>query len=209
MAIGELDPRRAEVLAALGRACPARSAPTMAAIDRYTGVLYGELDPGSIHGTALRRLRRNVLIASGLWGLAAPTDPIPDYRLKMGARVDRLGKLSTWWRPHLTTALAPRVTGAVVWDLLPNEHAAAIDWTGLKPRQRVTVQFLDLGGRTVSHWNKLLKGSIVRWLLESGEADPLALAGFHHPQGYRLDVDASTIGPRRASLVLREQVGGT
>ena len=28
-----------------------------------------------------------------------------------------------------------------------------------------TVRFLDAEGRTVSHWNKLLKGSLVRWLL--------------------------------------------
>ncbi len=208
MEIGELDPRRGEVLRALGRGHPARSEPTMAAIDRYTGVLYGELDPSSIHGTALRRLRRNVLIASGLWGLVAPTDPIPDYRLKMGGRADPLGKLSTWWRPHLTRALAPRVGGAVVWDLLPNEHAAAIDWAELQPRRRVTVQFLDAGGRTVSHWNKLLKGSIVRWLLETGQTDPLALQEFRHPQGYRLDLGASRIERERASLVLREQVVG-
>ncbi len=201
----ELDRDRARVLKALGRAHPARREPTTAAMARYTGVLYKELDAASLRGLARRRLDRNVVIASGLWGLVVPTDVIPDYRLKMGARVDPLGKLSTWWRPRVTAALTPRVQGAVVWDLLPNEHAAAIHWPDLAPQTRITVQFLDANGRTVSHWNKLLKGSIVRWLAETGATDPRALADLDHPQGYVLDESSSTFAPGRVELVLRER----
>ncbi len=203
--IGELDDPRQAVLDALGHDHPAGTGWTLPAIERYRGVLYKELDAATLRGTSRRRLNRNVLTVSGLWGLAAPTDPIPHYKLKMSASVPPLGKLSTWWRPHLTAALVPRISGAVVWDLLPNEHAAAVQWSDLQPRQRVTVQFLDRSGRTVSHWNKLLKGSIVRWLLETGETDPLALEGFTHPQGYRLDLGASTIEDSRFALVLQEQ----
>lgn len=193
LAVGELDDARSQVLAALGPDHSVHTAPTSSAIGRYNGVLYRELDADSLRGTPRKRLQRDVLIVSGLWGLVAPTDPIPDYRLKMGARLEPLGKLSTWWRPHLTGALAERVRGATVWDLLPNEHAAAIDWPGLAPRRRVTVRFLDRSGRTVSHWNKLLKGSIVRWLAETGERDPRALEDFEHPQGYRLDLALSDV----------------
>ncbi len=205
LALPALDEARATVLDALGPDHPAASAPTRRAIDRYTGVLYQELDAATLSPAGKRRLRRDVLIASGLWGLVGPADRIPDYKLKMGARLAPLGKLSTWWRPTLSDALAERARGAVVWDLLPNEHAAALDWERLAPKQRTTIVFLDRGGRTVAHWNKLLKGSIVRWLAETGESDPAALVGFAHPQGYRLDEAASTFGPRRTSLVLREQ----
>lgn len=205
MALPELDDARAEVLAALGPDHPAATAPTLPAIERYTGVLYQELDAATLTGTPRRRLDRNVLIASGLWGLVAPRDPIPDYRLKMGARLDGLGRLSTWWRPRLSGALLPRVKGAVVWDLLPNEHAAAVDWGQLAPRTRVTVRFLDRSGRTVSHWNKLLKGSIVRWLAETGATDPWALADLEHPQGYRLDEAESVVEGADIALVMREQ----
>ncbi|HEX2577719.1 MAG TPA: peroxide stress protein YaaA [Aquihabitans sp.] len=204
MAVAELDVGRQQVLEALGPDHPAAHGGTAPAIERYTGVLYRELDAASLGKVARRRLDRDVLVASGLWGLVAPTDPIPDYRLKMGGRVEPLGKLSTWWRPQVSAALAPRVDGAVVWDLLPDEHAAAVDWTDLGPRRRVRVRFLDRGGRTVSHWNKLLKGSIVRWLVQTGERDPKALAGFDHPQGYRLDLDASSFSRREAAVVLRE-----
>lgn len=203
MAVADLDEARQQLLAALGPGHPAVGAPTRKAIDRYTGVLYKELDAASLVGPARARLTRNLLIVSGLWGLVAPADPIPHYKLKMSANVPPLGKLSTWWRPQLTAALAPRVKGAVVWDLLPIEHAAAVDWTQLAPRRRVTAQFLDAQGKTVSHWNKLLKGSLVRWLAETGTTDPAALADFDHPQGYRLDPGASDFGDRSVALVLR------
>jgi len=40
---------------------------------------------------------------------------------------------------------------------------------------------------TVSHWNKLLKGALVRHIVEHGLDDPGALIGFDHPEGYVYD----------------------
>jgi cytoplasmic iron level regulating protein YaaA (DUF328/UPF0246 family) len=140
---------------------------------------------------------------SGLWGLVAPADPIPPYRLKMSASLEGLGRLSTWWRPRLVPALAALTEGRLVWDLLPNEHAAAMDWSRAVPAQRVTVRFLDAQGRTISHWNKLLKGSLVRWLLSEQPPGPEALTAFRHPLGYRFDPQASVLDGAVASVVLR------
>lgn len=203
-AFPELDDARAAVLAALAVEQPAAAGPTMPALRRYTGVLYKELDAASIEGAARRRLNRNVLVVSGAWGLVAPTDPVPYYKLKMSARLPSVGALTAWWRPKITAALAPRVAGAVVWDLLPGEHAAAVDWRRLAPRRRITVQFLDASGKTVSHWNKLLKGSLVRWLAETGATDVADLAGFHHPQGYRYDESATVDEGVLVRVVFRE-----
>ena len=50
------------------------------------------------------------------------------------------------------------------------------------PRQRGTRSFT-----TVSHWNKLLKGALVRFVLSTGADGPDALARFDHPEGYVLD----------------------
>ncbi len=207
LTLPSLDEARSRLLSTLGPHHPAAAGGTRPAIERYTGVLYRELDAATLDPVARSRLTRQTLILSGLWGAVAPRDPIPDYKLKMAARVPPLGTLSAWWRPDLTSAMASRVDGAVVWDLLPNEHAAALDWRALQPRLRVTVRFLDRGGRTVSHWNKLLKGSIVRWLVTSGVSDPTGLADFAHPQGYRLDQAASSFGRLQAALVLREGPG--
>ncbi|HEU5150933.1 MAG TPA: peroxide stress protein YaaA [Iamia sp.] len=197
-----LDGPRAEVLAALGGGVA--EAPTRRALDRYTGVLYKELDAASLDTAARRRLSSTTLIASGLWGLVGPNDPIPDYRLKMGASLPGLGKLSTFWRPHLTAALGERLAGRVVWDLLPNEHAAAWDPAPVPLHRRITVRFVTAQDTTVSHWNKLLKGSLVRHLAATGLTDPDGLAAFAHPSGYRYDPAATVTAGRHTTIVLRE-----
>jgi uncharacterized protein len=174
-----------------------RRSPTMPAIARFTGVLYDALDASSLSALARRRLDERVVILSGLFGALGPADPIPDHKLKMSASLPGVGKLSTFWRPHLDAALAPELVGATVWDLLPNEHAAALAGGrsaaspgGTAPR-RIVVRFLDEVERdgqrrlvTVSHWNKLLKGALVRHLLTTDADDTAALATFTHPQGY-------------------------
>lgn len=203
MAVAELDRQRAQVLRAMGARHPVRRAPTLPAIERYTGVLYRELDAASLRAVPRRRLDRSVLTVSGLWGLVAPTDPIPEYRLKMSARLDPLGKLSTWWRPAITAALEARVGGAQVWDLLPIEHSAAVRWDDLAPHERITVRFVDADGATISHWNKLLKGSLVRWLVTTGTTHVDALEAFEHPQGYRYDPASTVRDGRHTALVFR------
>jgi cytoplasmic iron level regulating protein YaaA (DUF328/UPF0246 family) len=172
---------------------------TRSAIERYTGVLYDALDAGSLGAVERRRLRSQVAIFSGLWGAVRPGDPLPDYKLKMGATLPGLGVLSSWWRGAVTTALAPVVARRVVWDLLPGEHRAA--WTPAlpgssgAPSRILTVRFLDEQRSvdserrftTVSHWNKLLKGALVRHVLATQLTDPDGLDAFTHPQGYRYD----------------------
>jgi cytoplasmic iron level regulating protein YaaA (DUF328/UPF0246 family) len=199
-ALPALDGARAQVLAALGGGVA--DGRTRRAIDRYTGVLYGQLDWPSLPPAARRLGARTVLIASGLWGVSGPTDPIPEYRLKMSASLAPLGKLSTWWRPQLSAALSDHLAGRLVWDLLPNEHAAAWRPEQAAPARRVTVRFLDGNGRTVSHWNKLLKGALVRNLLTERPDGPEALAGWEHPSGYRVDAAASRLDDDPALLVL-------
>ncbi len=175
---------------------------TLPAIERYSGVLYDALDAGSLPARDRTRLHRQVVIFSGVWGASLPGDPLPDHKLKMSATLPRLGKLSTWWRGALTEALAPTVGGRVVWDLLPNEHEAA--WAPPAPGTAapgapahvLSVRFLDERPRakgaersftTVNHWNKLLKGAVVRHVLATGADEPAALAAFTHPEGYDYD----------------------
>jgi cytoplasmic iron level regulating protein YaaA (DUF328/UPF0246 family) len=173
-------------------------------MERYTGVLYKELAWSTLPAAARRHGQDRVRIVSGLWGLVAPEDPIPAYRLKMSARLEPLGRLSRWWRPHLAPVLLTRSAGAVVWDLLPTEHEDAMDWTSCRPARRITVRFVDDHDRTVSHWNKLLKGSLVRWLLTALPTGPEDLAAFEHPLGYRFDPSASTLDGGLAAVVLRQ-----
>ena len=168
------------------------SAPTLPAIQRYTGVLYDELDVSSLPTSAKKRLDHHVVIFSGLWGVLRCSDPIPDYKLKMGATIPVLGKLSSFWKPLLSTALTD-LTHCTVLDLLPNEHSAA--WDPLIACHRIRVYFKDQVTsqdtskkepklKTVSHWNKLLKGALVRHLLTGPEDGLTHLQAFKHSQGY-------------------------
>ncbi len=186
-----------------------RRSPTRPAIERYTGVLYDALDLARISARDRRRLNTQVLIASGAFGLVAPSDPIPDYKLKMGATLPGLGKLSSMWRPHIDAILTPLVGGRTVWNLWPNEHAAA--WRGAGAAGlEVTVRFLDDvesddGSRrlvAVSHWNKLLKGALVRHVLATQLDDPAGLARFDHPLGYRYRPDLEERAGNRVAVAM-------
>lgn len=163
--------------------------PTTQAIERYTGVLYGALDVSTLGNAERTLLDDSVVIFSGLWGLVTPSDPIPDYKLKMGARLGSLGRLSTWWRESITNEIKALADRRTVWNLLPKEHAGA-----LSPSldiEQFSVVFLEptKSGElvAVSHWNKFLKGALVRHLLESPDAGPSDLIDWDHPSGFRLD----------------------
>lgn len=187
---GKLLGVKGEALAAATAANrTAATSPTKPAIERYDGVLYGALDAAGLGRVERRRLDDSVLIVSGLWGLVAPADPLPDYKLKMGASLGRLGKLSTWWRPAIDAALAERSDVSRIWNLLPNEHDLA--WSGVEDTTTISVRFLEpgRGGElvAVSHWNKFLKGALVRFLVERPDADVDALAEWEHPSGFVVD----------------------
>jgi len=186
-----------------------RRSPTRPAIERYSGVLFRELDHHSLSVRDRRRLDSQVVIASGAFGLVTPSDPIPDYKLKMGATLPGLGKLSTFWRPHIDAALDPLAAGRTIWNLWPNEHAAA--WRGGdEAAVEITVRFLDdtvAGDGTrrlvaVSHWNKLLKGALVRHVLATQLDEPDGLARFDHPLGYRFRPEMTERHGNRVAVAL-------
>ena len=184
----ELDPDRRRLLRALraaGGPTGLERAPTLPAIERYAGVLFSHLDAPSLPLAARSRLERDVVLLSGLWGLVAPNDRIPAYRLTMGAVLPPLGRVSGWWRPRLSPVLDRRVAGAVVWDLLSAEYAAA--WrplTGITYARRITplvvaeVALPDgtIERRATSHHAKAVRGAIARQVLVGRLEDPADLA---------------------------------
>lgn len=183
------------------------ASPTMPALKRYSGVLYDVLDADTLSPQAKRRLDRTIVIFSGLFGLVVPSDPIPDYKLKMGASLPGIGRLSTFWRSELSNALGARVPGREVWNLLPNEHDAA--WANPTGAVQTSVRFLERRSDgsmfAVSHWNKYFKGALVRLLLEEPETTPESLADWRHPAGWRLDPELEEVdGTRRRIAFVRD-----
>lgn len=186
------------------------SAPVLPALDRYTGVLYDALDVPSFSNQLLKYANESIFIFSGLFGVVHPDEMLPDYRLKMGATLPTIGKVSTWWRPHVTAWLTSRTADKQVWNLLPQEHDAA--WApatqGYAPSNEIRVKFLieepNGSWRVVNHWNKLLKGALVRFLLENPTAQVEDLIGWDHPEGYRLDLNFTMESPPKLESWQRE-----
>lgn len=156
-------------------------APAVPACERYTGVVWGHLSPDTLSAKARTRAVDSVVVVSGLLGLVGFDDPVPDYRVKMGASLKPMGKLSTWWRDPLSTTLNDWADGRVVIDLLPNEHRAA--WTpGDSMREHVVVSFVEKSGKVAGHDAKAAKGLLARHLLEK-PGDPMeALRSWTHPR---------------------------
>ncbi len=162
--------------------CALLGAPTLPAWQRYTGVVWDHLDLASFPAASQSAAVKRIFVPSGLAGLVRADDPLPDYRLKMGARLSPFGLMSTWWRDDLSDAFVSQVRKTPVLDLLPNEHKAAFNWELLS-----TVIRIDLvskqGAVVGGHNAKAAKGLLARHLLLSGTISiTKTLSTFSHPE---------------------------
>ena len=144
-----------------------RSAACAPAIEVYTGVLYEAWDFDSLPAAARKRADARVAIASALFGLLRPSDPIPSYRLSGDTTLPGLGTLSSLWRTAICDELE-KVRGPIV-DLRSGTYVAL----GPIPESAAHRSFvgrilLERGGKrsVVSHHNKATKGHLVRAVLQ-------------------------------------------
>ena len=140
--------------------------PTLRAGERYTGVVWEYLGLASLSAPDRRWAANHVAVVSGLLGLALVGDAVPDYRLKMGARLPVIGNLAKWWKPKLEFALREVAHRSEVIDLLPKEHAAACD-PAVAARRTTRVEFMSAdGAHAAGHAAKMAKGLTARVLIE-------------------------------------------
>ena len=110
--------------------------------------------------------RRQLVVPSGLMGVVRGDDPVPPYRLRMGARLEPLGRLATWWRPAVSAAIQRRARGREIVDLLPKEHRAA--WIPADNAQGVRIELIERTGKPGGHFAKAAKGRLARAILLDG-----------------------------------------
>ena len=161
----DLGPRQDDEIA---RNAVLRTAPTMPALRRYTGVLYDALDVASMTRAQRSRAGRRLAVGSALFGLLGADDAVPAYRLSAASALPGLPGLRTLWRPLLAPVLA--AVDDLVVDLRSGAYAALAPAPGA-----VTVQVVSERGdgsrAVVSHANKATKGRIAR-LLATTTAEP-------------------------------------
>ncbi|MCA1711161.1 MAG: peroxide stress protein YaaA [Actinobacteria bacterium] len=166
---------------------------TLPAIRRYTGVVYEALSYATLSAAGRRRANASLRIASALFGLLTPTDPIPAYRLSGGTSVPGLGSLAALWRPVLEPELAAQ-RGLIV-DLRSGPYANLA-----RVPHAVQVRVLRETGGTrsvVSHDNKYTKGLLARALCEKGARSVADVA-----EAGRAVADVVEVDGGRVDLVL-------
>jgi cytoplasmic iron level regulating protein YaaA (DUF328/UPF0246 family) len=147
-----------------------REAPTLPAVDRYTGVLYDALDAASLDAAARAWMGERVLIQTAPLGPVGALDAIPPYRLAAGASLPDLPPLRRVWARAVTGAFA-ELPGLVI-DLRSEAYAAL----GPLPDGvaatyvRVVAEGPDGVVRALNHFNKKAKGLLVRRLAEERPA---------------------------------------
>jgi hypothetical protein len=156
--------------AEIGRNAVLRSAPTLPAINRYTGVLYDALDVESLKGAAAGRARVRLAVGSALFGFLSADDSVPAYRLSATSKLPGKPALSTRWRPLLEPMLGRMATEELVVDLRSGSYASL----GRLPdavHVEVVSERSDGKRAVVSHFNKAHKGRLAR-ILASTRSEP-------------------------------------
>ncbi|MCH6231209.1 peroxide stress protein YaaA [Microbacterium sp. CFH 31415] len=155
-----------------------REAPTMPAVDRYTGVLFDALDAASLPAVSRRWLGAHVRVHSAPFGPVGALDPIPSYRLGASATLPGLASLKKVWADAVTAALAEERPRFVL-DLRSEAYVALGPVPAPLPSAYVRVVSESEGGavRALNHFNKHAKGALVRRLAED-RPRVNSLAGF-------------------------------
>ena len=171
LTFGGLNKARETVIEAAG-AQNLLTAPTLRALDRYTGTLFGALHGRGLKGTPtennsltpdeVARAKSTVLIQSAMFGLIPATDLIPEYKIDATKKLNGLNLKQVWSQAH--EAIWPRLAGGLIVDLRSNTYADLAPLPEGLPAYKVTVyvEREDGSREQLNHFNKKAKGQLVR-----------------------------------------------
>ena len=171
LTFGGLNKAREAAIEAAG-AQELLSAPTMRALDRYTGTLYVALHGRGLKGAPtennslttdeVARAKSTVLIQSAMFGLIPATDLIPEYKINATKKLNGLNLKQLWTEAH--EAIWSRLAGGLIIDLRSNTYAdlAPIPESLTAYKVSVFVEREDGSREQLNHFNKKAKGQLVR-----------------------------------------------
>jgi cytoplasmic iron level regulating protein YaaA (DUF328/UPF0246 family) len=171
LTFGGLNKAREVVIDALGDQS-LLTAPTMKALDRYTGTLYGALHGRGLKGTStehnsltpdeVARAKSTVLIQSAVFGLIPATDLIPEYKINASKNLNGVNLKRLWTQAH--EAIWPRLAGGIIIDLRSKTYAdlAPIPEELTSYKVVVFVERENGEREQLNHFNKKAKGQLVR-----------------------------------------------
>lgn len=153
----------ASQVAEIERNAALRTAPTLPAIRRYTGVLYDALDIDSLRGAEARRAPARLFIVSALFGLLRADDQVPAYRLSATSKLPGKPTLAARWRPLLEPLLTELAEDHLIVDLRSASYVA-LGRASAAVSVNVLAEYPDGRRAVVTHFNKAHKGRLARAL---------------------------------------------
>ena len=153
------------------------------ALYAFNGDVYTGLDAYTLSEDKLPSIQEKLRILSGLYGMLKPLDLIQPYRLEMGTtlKVGQKKNLYDFWKTTLTRALNEEMQeGELLVNLASNEYFSALDGKKLRA-EIVTPVFKDWKNdnlKVISFFAKKARGSMVRYLIDSGAETLEEIRGF-------------------------------
>ena len=128
------------------------------AIERYTGIVYQNLDWDSFSTQEKDFMDDHFYIFSGLFGMVTPLTLIPNYKLKMNVL-----SLEHHWKATLTNTLKDE---DLVVDLLPQVHRKA--YLPQDNVKRIDFVVIKKGKKTsAGHFGKAVKGQLIKYIVQN------------------------------------------
>ena len=146
-------------------------APTMRALERYTGTLFDAIEAGALNEPQWHRARERVLIQTALFGLIPATDLIPNYRLSAGTALPKVNLKQVWTEAH-QHSVWPRLSGSALIDLRSKAYADLAPIPSANQSYWVEVVSRESDGklRALNHFNKLAKGLLIGAVLRANKS---------------------------------------
>ncbi len=193
--------------AELARNARLLEAPIAPAHAVYDGVLFDAIGFDACTPSQRQRIIERTLVQSALFGVVGFGDHIPAYRCSADSTLPRLGRMGTFWRARIGTAMDALLADHLVIDLRSGAYASMWSPHGdIRERTVVVTVLQDRGGRrvAVSHFNKATKGHLVRALGAATQAPttPQAVADAAASAGFDVHLVAD-----RGSHVLEVLIG--
>lgn len=166
------------------------------AVYAFAGDVYTGLDAYSIPTEKLDLLQDTLRILSGFYGILKPLDLIQPYRLEMGTSlsVGRKKDLYELWQEKITKKLNKELDDDELFvNLASQEYFKAVDTDKLKVPV-ITPVFKDFKNgklKIISFFAKKARGSMVRYIIDTGAKNLEDLKGFDY-DGYRYSEEEST-----------------
>ena len=137
------------------------SSDLMSAIERYKGVAYDYLEYSSLDEKAHEYLKSNTIIFSNLYGPILGGDTIANYKVKQGNDIGSVVP-DKYYKDRFTYQLDLYLAKDEILDL----RAGYYDKFYKVTKPYTTLKFLK-NGKSVSHWAKAYRGTVLRELAKN------------------------------------------